>query len=114
MCYKQLQQEERLSEEKIKFQREKKEKDEEIERIQKLLDLENNKRKEIEESINEKVLEEYVKIKEIRGGIAVINVKDYICQGCHMSMPPQTYNEIKSNNKIIHCSQCSRILYWES
>jgi predicted nucleic acid-binding Zn-ribbon protein len=104
---------ERLEIEKKRFQIEKKEKEEEIERLQQLLDIENKKREEIEELIDKKVLREYIKIKEIRHGLAVINVKDYVCQGCHVSMPPQKFNDIKNNSKIIHCSHCSRILYWE-
>lgn len=104
---------ERLKLEEKRFQIERKEKEEEIERLQQLLDIEYKKRKEIEELIDKKVLREYFKIKEIRNGVAVINVNDYVCQGCHMSMPPQTFNDIKNNNRIIHCSHCSRILYWE-
>ncbi|HUU50182.1 MAG TPA: C4-type zinc ribbon domain-containing protein [Nitrospinota bacterium] len=104
---------ERLELEEKRFQIEKKEKEEEVERLQQLLGIENKKREEIEELIDKKVLREYIKIKEIRHGLAVINVKDYVCQGCHVSMPPQKFNDIKNNSKIIHCSHCSRILYWE-
>jgi predicted nucleic acid-binding Zn-ribbon protein len=97
-----------------KFQKEKQEKEQEMERLEKLLNGELEKRKEIEGLVDKKVLAEYVKIKELRNNIAVVEVLDCVCQGCHVSMPPQKFSEIRSNNKIITCSHCSRILYWKS
>jgi predicted nucleic acid-binding Zn-ribbon protein len=51
---------------------------------------------------------------ESSGGIAVTEVKGEVCQGCNMNIPPQLYVEIKSNEEIIQCPQCHRILYYKS
>jgi predicted nucleic acid-binding Zn-ribbon protein len=50
---------------------------------------------------------------ESSGGIAVTEVKEEVCQGCNMNIPPQLYVEIKSNEEIIQCPQCRRILYYK-
>ena len=54
----------------------------------------------------------YLRLKE-RRGTAVVLVKDEACQGCYVHIPPQLYNEVLKNNKIIACPNCQRILYWE-
>lgn len=104
---------EKLKQEEARFNKEKEAKEKEMQRLQQLLDVESGKRKEIEASVNKRVLSEYERIRELRGGVAVIPVKKYVCQGCYMSMPPQIFNDIKTNGEITHCSHCSRILYRE-
>lgn len=104
---------EKLKLEEARFNKEKEVKEKEMQRLQQLLDEELGKRKEIEVSVNKKVLSEYERIREMRGGVAVIPVKKYVCQGCYMSMPPQIFNDIKTNNNITYCSHCSRMLYRE-
>lgn len=47
-----------------------------------------------------------------RRGIAIALVKQEVCQGCFMRIPPQLYNEILKNEKIYTCPNCQRILYY--
>lgn len=55
----------------------------------------------------------YLKILKTKKGRAVAEAKDEICQGCNMNIPPQLFVEIKKNDNIIQCPQCTRILYWK-
>jgi len=48
-----------------------------------------------------------------RGGIAVVMASGGICQGCHMNIPPQLWNEIIRSDKLILCPSCHRILYYQ-
>jgi len=48
-----------------------------------------------------------------RGGVAVVGVRSGTCQGCHMHVPPQLFNQIKRNEQIFLCPSCQRILFWE-
>ncbi len=48
-----------------------------------------------------------------RGGIAVVMASGGICQGCHMNIPPQLWNEIIRSDKLILCPSCHRILYYK-
>lgn len=47
-------------------------------------------------------------------GNAVVSVRDSICGGCHMNIPPQMYNELQRFDSLKLCPFCNRILYWES
>ena len=48
-----------------------------------------------------------------RDGIAVAEVVNGSCSACFMSLRPQMQLEIKTNDKIITCESCARILYVE-
>jgi predicted nucleic acid-binding Zn-ribbon protein len=44
--------------------------------------------------------------------VAVVAVADGSCQGCGMTLTPQTYNEVKRNDRMFACPSCNRILYF--
>lgn len=62
--------------------------------------------------INSEILERYDKIKKHRNGSAVVSVWKGVCEGCHMNLPPQMYNEVQRLEDIMQCPFCSRIIYW--
>lgn len=47
-----------------------------------------------------------------RGGTAVVNVKNGVCLGCFMNIPPQLFIEVTKNSKLILCPSCNRIFYF--
>ena len=47
-----------------------------------------------------------------RGGTAVVNVKNGVCLGCFMNIPPQLFIEVTKNNRLILCPSCNRIFYF--
>ena len=51
-------------------------------------------------------------LRERRGGVAVTNVKNGVCMGCHMNIPPQLFIEVTKNKKLIQCPSCNRILFF--
>lgn len=73
----------------------------------------NAQRQQLFPKIDAKLLTHYEKILSNKGGLALASVKDYSCQGCHMSATPQTVNLIKMYDHIITCEMCARILYIE-
>ncbi len=44
--------------------------------------------------------------------VAVVAVADGSCQGCGMTLTPQTHNEVKRNDRMFTCPSCNRILYF--
>ncbi len=61
------------------------------------------------------LLRKYEQIKGIGRGLAVVSVWKEVCDGCHMSLPPQLYNQLqKSTTTLNTCPNCNRILYWEN
>jgi predicted nucleic acid-binding Zn-ribbon protein len=65
------------------------------------------------EQLPQDLLNEYNRIKNVRNGLALAEVKDCICQVCFVRLPPQLYNDIKANKKLFTCSNCNRILYFK-
>ncbi|OPX97819.1 MAG: putative zinc ribbon domain protein [Syntrophorhabdus sp. PtaB.Bin047] len=51
-------------------------------------------------------------LRERRGGIAVTNVRNGVCLGCNMNIPPQLFIEVTKNKQLIQCPSCNRILFF--
>jgi uncharacterized protein len=68
-------------------------------------------RQEIVSRINGDLVGRYELIFSRRGGIAVVGVSHGICQGCHMNIPQQLWNEIMKSERLNLCPSCHRILY---
>lgn len=44
---------------------------------------------------------------------AIAEAREQKCQACFVMVRPQTWEELKSNEQIITCSSCGRILYYD-
>ena len=64
-------------------------------------------------SVVDKTLREtYSMLISRRGGMAVVNVKNGVCLGCFMNIPPQLFIEVTKNNRLTLCPSCNRIFYF--
>jgi predicted nucleic acid-binding Zn-ribbon protein len=80
---------------------------------QKLAELEND-RKGVSDKIDSGLFKKYDLLKESnKGGLAVVPVKDALCHGCNVNLPPQLYNELYRGDTLKFCPNCQRIIYWE-
>ena len=69
-------------------------------------------RKNISGLIDSQLFKTYLVIKEQqRGGLAVVPVKDAVCHGCNVNLPPQLYNELFRYKSLKFCPNCQRIIY---
>jgi predicted nucleic acid-binding Zn-ribbon protein len=57
------------------------------------------------------LLRQYTRLLQSRG-VAVVAAKDGSCSGCGIALTPQTYNEVRRNDRMFTCSACNRILYF--
>lgn len=62
--------------------------------------------------VSESLRNIYGILRERRGGIAVTNVKNGVCLGCNMNIPPQLFIEVTKNKTLIQCPSCNRILFF--
>ena len=46
-----------------------------------------------------------------RRGVAMVPVVSGICQGCHMSLPPQLNNQLARFESLENCPTCQRLIY---
>jgi hypothetical protein len=71
--------------------------------------------KAVEADLAPELLRSYVKIKQMcPDGKALAPVRNSICMGCHMNIPPQTFNELQRFDSLKFCPFCNRILYWDN
>lgn len=68
-------------------------------------------RNELTEKINRPLLFNYEKLKK-RYKRAIVPVKDDVCLGCFMRVPTQLITRGRSDQEVINCEGCGRILYW--
>jgi predicted nucleic acid-binding Zn-ribbon protein len=59
------------------------------------------------------LFEDYKRIAKTRGGIAMAEAIDERCQVCMVRLRPQVYQELRVGEKIFHCENCRRILYFQ-
>lgn len=69
------------------------------------------KRSELLEQFDNKILTFYEKIKRWAKESAVVPVKKQACYGCYMKINDKTYAEVIKAEEIINCPHCGRILY---
>ncbi len=96
------------------YDEEKKKLTEELNSLVGELDVCARKSGELKKNIPADILRKYEQIKNAARGVAVVSCWKEICNGCHMSIPPQLYNELQKSVTLVTCPNCSRIIYWEN
>jgi len=77
----------------------------------KLVELDKDREK-ISCMIDPELLKKYLIIKkQNQRGLAVVPVKDALCHGCNVNLPPQLYNELFLGDSLKFCPNCQRIIY---
>lgn len=69
-------------------------------------------RKNVSGLIDSQLFKKYLVIKkQQQEGLAVVPVKDAVCHGCNVNLPPQLYNELFRYDSLKFCPNCHRIIY---
>jgi predicted nucleic acid-binding Zn-ribbon protein len=99
----------------LRYEEQKAQLAEELNSLAEELTVSLRKSDELKRKIPADFLRKYEQIKGIGRGLAVVSVWKEMCSGCHMSIPPQLYNELqKSTTLLTTCPNCNRIVYWEN
>ncbi|HDQ04946.1 MAG TPA: hypothetical protein ENN23_10405, partial [Deltaproteobacteria bacterium] len=72
------------------------------------------KRNDLRQKLDVDLLAKYDKIRNRNNGIGVCYVWKAVCNGCHMNIPPQLYNELQKSSDILSCPNCNRIIYYRN
>lgn len=72
----------------------------------------NEKRSALSEKVDQDLLRRYNSLRMYLRGQVVARVKDFVCQGCHLGIPPQQYNDLIRGDSLLNCPNCNRIIYW--
>ncbi|HEB11489.1 MAG TPA: nucleic acid-binding protein [Spirochaetales bacterium] len=123
-----LQREEQLVEEmKVKLEKEEmmiKQQEEEVEaeqgHIQQEVDSKQKELKKLETrekkitpGLDEAILFKFARIIKNKSGLGIVPIVDGVCSGCHMILPGQFVNTIRSGQEIMFCPNCSRIIFFQ-
>lgn len=68
------------------------------------------KREELSSCISTTCYNQYEQLRRTREGLAVIMVKNEVCGGCNVKVPPSFIGQMK-RCQIVYCESCSRIIY---
>jgi predicted nucleic acid-binding Zn-ribbon protein len=80
---------------------------------QKLAQLESD-RNIVANALDSTILEIFYRVKAKQSNaVAIAEVKDAVCQGCNLNIPPQMYIDLQHRNSLKNCPSCERIIYWE-
>lgn len=74
-----------------------------IEALQREVAAERLRRAALVEGMDASLRDKYEQIFQRRGGTAVVAVRHGVCQGCHMNVPPQLFNELQRYRDIRQC-----------
>ncbi|MDR1785003.1 MAG: C4-type zinc ribbon domain-containing protein [Spirochaetaceae bacterium] len=64
-------------------------------------------------SIDQEIIFKFERIIKSKQGKGIVAVKGNVCDGCHMILPAQFANKVRSGEEIVFCPYCSRILYYQ-
>jgi hypothetical protein len=80
--------------------------------VSELAELEQKRRASVAQ-LDSKLLARYQKLKAARKDLAVAPLRNGICSGCRLQLPPQLVAEVKRSDELQSCTYCQRILYWD-
>jgi hypothetical protein len=60
------------------------------------------------------LLQLYSSVRKRVGVNIIVPVRNFVCQGCNLNIPPQTYNELHRDGNLRFCSNCQRIIFVET
>lgn len=95
------------------FQLQEKVLEEEKKNLHSEMEMCKSKRRDFVAGIDEENYDQYMKLLDRMGGVAIVPTQNEICLGCNTNIPPQLYNDIKKNDRIITCYYCKRLLYYK-
>ena len=78
---------------------------------QKQLDRLNDARGKIIAIVEPDLLKIYETVKQNSGGVAIAVVKNAVCLGCHVNLPPQMFHDLLHFDKLLVCPHCERLIY---
>ncbi|AFG37561.1 zinc ribbon domain-containing protein [Spirochaeta africana] len=62
--------------------------------------------------LDDDLIFKFERIIRSKEGVGIVPIKKGTCSGCHMMLPNQLVNDVRSGEHIHNCPYCSRILFW--
>ena len=104
----------RVRSQEAEFASDRQRKEAELRELQSRLKASQAARKGQSKVIDSSLLQQYFRLLKSRAGLAVAPARNGSCEGCHVALTPQLYNEVRRSEEILTCERCGRILYYWS
>jgi uncharacterized protein len=62
--------------------------------------------------VDSAVLPRYERLRRTKGERVLVGIANGVCGGCHMRLPAQVLVSCQSDQEIVTCTNCGRILYY--
>lgn len=72
----------------------------------------DQERQQLAARLDTKLYALYQRLVAQRGGLAVVQLYEGTCGGCHLKIQPQLVSEIRRQEMLITCPHCQRMLLW--
>ena len=70
------------------------------------------KRASVSKNIPQPVFLRYEFIRKRLEHPVIVGVREGVCSGCHIAVPPQTFIELQRGQQILSCPNCQRLIFW--
>lgn len=87
--------------------------DEIISALEKDLNAVNAEISGLSEGIPESLLFKFARIIRNKDNLGIVAIHGTVCEGCHMTLPLQFVNNVRSEDDVYFCPYCSRVLFYE-
>src|SRR6185503_12579808 len=92
---------------------EKKELTEELASVEASLKESTEARVALVKDLNPRLMATFEQVARVRKGVAIsMATRDGLCSVCHVRLRPPVFQQVRTNDNIIQCESCQRILYW--
>lgn len=73
----------------------------------------NEQRFTLSQEVDKQLLSRYTALRAHLRNQVIVPVIDAVCQGCHLGIPPQQYNDLIRGDSLQSCPNCNRIIYFD-
>jgi hypothetical protein len=87
--------------------------DEKGARLAREIEVKAGARSGLASGLQEKLLDRYERIRDVKDGLAVATVKNGACSGCFRRIPPQEMQILRRSDRILTCEGCGRLIMWK-
>lgn len=85
-----------------------------LEGAQAKLDELRKKRESAAQDIPQPILSRYEFIRSRLSHPVIVPVDNGVCNGCYISIPPQSFLELQKGEQILSCPNCQRLIFWDN
>jgi uncharacterized protein len=84
-----------------------------VDRLQVSLGAWRRQRAGLVDTIPRELLDRYMRLTQLRDGMAMAEVRDGSCTACFMTIRPQAFADVRKGETVLTCDSCGRILHYK-